>query len=100
MKTMETTEDVSSYGVEKRVERHKSQRSAIVVREKPMADWKKDLQIFEAGRKGLRWSWAGNQMGNVNLMCIRDLAFSNRISSREPCLHRVFPIAPPAESGI
>jgi hypothetical protein len=51
MKTMETTEDVSSYGVEKRVERHKSQRSAIVVREKPMADWKKDLQIFEAGRK-------------------------------------------------
>ena len=51
MKTTETTEEVSSHGVEKRVERHKCQRSAPCAREKPRADWKKDLQICGAGRK-------------------------------------------------
>jgi hypothetical protein len=51
MKTMETTEAVSSDGMEKRVKRHKSQRSAPCAREKPGTDWKKTLQIYGAGRK-------------------------------------------------
>jgi hypothetical protein len=51
VKTPETTEEVSSHGVEKRAERHKSQRSAPFAGEKPMSDWKKDLQICGAGRK-------------------------------------------------
>src|ERR1035437_7639495 len=51
MKTMETTEEVSSRGVEKRAERHKCQRSAPFAREKPRVDGKKDLQIYGAGRK-------------------------------------------------
>jgi hypothetical protein len=51
MKTMETTEEVSSHGVEKRVKRRKCQRSAPFVREKPRMDWKKDLRIFGVGGK-------------------------------------------------
>jgi len=51
MKTMETTEEVSSDGMEKRVERRKSQRSAPVVRKKLRMDWEKGLQICGAGRK-------------------------------------------------
>src|SRR5271155_2810696 len=51
MKTMATTEAVSSVGMEKRVERHICQRSAPVIREKPMVDWKMDLQYCGTGRK-------------------------------------------------
>jgi hypothetical protein len=51
MKTTETTERVSSHGVEKRAERHKCQRSDSCAREKPRADWKKDLRTCGAGRK-------------------------------------------------
>jgi hypothetical protein len=43
MKTMETTEEVSSRGVEKHAERHKCQRSAPFAREKPRRYWKKGL---------------------------------------------------------
>ena len=35
--------------------------------EKPRPDWKMDLQPVareENNEKGLRWSWARNQMGN------------------------------------
>src|ERR1035437_6104091 len=51
MKTPATTEEVSSRGVEKRVERRKCQRIAPFAREKPRVDGKKDLQICGAGRK-------------------------------------------------
>jgi hypothetical protein len=51
MKTMETMEAVSSDGMEKRVKRHKSQRSAPCAREKPGTDWKMTLQIVGAGRR-------------------------------------------------
>jgi hypothetical protein len=51
MKTMETTEEVSSDGMEKRVERRKCQRIAPFAREKPRVDGKKDLQICGGGRK-------------------------------------------------
>jgi hypothetical protein len=40
MKTTETTEEDSSDGIEKRVERRKYQRSAPFAGEKPGADWK------------------------------------------------------------
>ena len=46
---METTEEVSSDGMEKRVERRQGQRSAPFAREKPRVDWKKDLQVCGAG---------------------------------------------------
>jgi hypothetical protein len=51
MKTTETTEEVSSDGMEKRVKRHKSQRSAPIAGEKPRVDWKMDLQNCGEGRK-------------------------------------------------
>jgi hypothetical protein len=51
VKTSATTEEVSSRGVEKRVKRHKCQRSAPFAGEKPMADWKNSLQSRRAGRK-------------------------------------------------
>jgi hypothetical protein len=63
MKTTETTEEVSSHGVEKHVERHKCQRSAPFAREKPRADWKrtcKSVEREENREKGLRKSWANN----------------------------------------
>jgi hypothetical protein len=46
MITMETTEEVSSRGVEKCAERHKWQRSAPFAREKPWVAWKKGLVIL------------------------------------------------------
>ena len=71
MKTMETTEEVSSHRVEKRVKRRNWQQIAPCAREKPRADWKKDLQICgeqeENHEKGPRRSWARNQMGNPSL---------------------------------
>jgi len=51
VKTPETTEEPSSHGVEKRAERHISQRSAPFAGEKPMTDWKKDAQICGVGIK-------------------------------------------------
>jgi hypothetical protein len=44
VKTPETTEDMFSYGVEKRAERHESQRSALFAGEKAMADWKRNCK--------------------------------------------------------
>jgi hypothetical protein len=54
VKTPETTEEVSSHGVEKRAERHKCQRRAPFAREKLKADWENGLQICGAGRKSRR----------------------------------------------
>jgi hypothetical protein len=51
MKTMETTEEVSSHRVEKRVKRRNWQQIDPFAREKPRVDGKKDLQICGAGRK-------------------------------------------------
>src|ERR1035437_2222400 len=49
--------------------RIKRTRCAPIAREKPKSDWKRNLQIFGAGRKSgkhsHRSSWARNQMGNV-----------------------------------
>jgi len=84
VKTPETTEEVSSDGVEKRAERHKSQRSAPFAGEKPMADWKKDLQICGTGgksRKAPRRSWARNHMGNVSSYQLRAPLKPNEVSS-------------------
>jgi hypothetical protein len=47
-----------------RVERRKSQRSALFAEEKLIVDWKKGLQPCGAGRKSQR-SLANNQMGNI-----------------------------------
>jgi hypothetical protein len=43
MKTMETTEEVSSDGMEKPVERPNWRQIAPCAREKPEVDWKKSL---------------------------------------------------------
>jgi hypothetical protein len=51
MKTMETTEEVSSHRVEKRVERRTWQQIDPCAREKPRVDLKKGLQIYGAGRE-------------------------------------------------
>ena len=51
MKTVETTEEVSSDGMEKCVERRNWRQIAPCAREKPGTDWKKTLQIYGAGRK-------------------------------------------------
>jgi hypothetical protein len=51
MKTTETTVEVSSHGVKKRVKRRKSQLNTPCVREKSRADWKKALQICGVGRE-------------------------------------------------
>jgi hypothetical protein len=51
MKTMETTEEVSLRGVEKRAERTKFKRSTPFGGEKRRAAGKKDLQIYGAGIK-------------------------------------------------
>ncbi len=70
MQTPETTEETSSHGEEKRVEKRKWQRSAPCAGEKSRADWKKgckSLEQEENHEKGPRWSWTRNPMGNVNL---------------------------------
>ncbi len=51
MKTMETTEEMFSDGMEKRVQRRKSHRSASCATEKPKTDWINDLPICCEGRK-------------------------------------------------
>jgi hypothetical protein len=55
VKTPETTGEVSSHGVEKRVEWPKFQRRAPFAREKRRADWGRDLPICEAGRNARKW---------------------------------------------
>jgi hypothetical protein len=72
MKTMETTEEMSSVGMEKRVERRNWRQIAPCAKEKPIADLKNVLanlwsrkRITKNHQKGPRWSWARNQMGNV-----------------------------------
>jgi Regulator of chromosome condensation (RCC1) repeat len=49
--TPETTEQVSSHGVEKRFEGHQCQRIAPFAREQRTADWKNGLQTYGAGRE-------------------------------------------------
>jgi hypothetical protein len=51
MKTIETTEEVSSDGMEKCVERRNWRQIVTCAREKTRVDWKKSLQICGAGRK-------------------------------------------------
>jgi hypothetical protein len=57
--------------VEKHGKRRKWQRSVPRAREKPGADWEKDLQTCREGtesrhERGPRWSWTRNQTGNSN----------------------------------
>ena len=59
VKTPETTEEVSSRGVEKRAERHKCQRNASFAREKPRADWKIRLANRWRGKKITKKAPAG-----------------------------------------
>ena len=49
MKTMETTEEVSLHGVEKRGERSKKHRKTPSGREKPKTNWQNGLQICGEG---------------------------------------------------
>jgi hypothetical protein len=69
VKTMETTEAVSSDGLEKRLKRHHWRQIAPGAREKPRDARKKVLanrwsrkRITKNHQKGPRWSWARNQM--------------------------------------
>jgi hypothetical protein len=59
MKTMETTEEVPSDGMEKRVERRKWRQIAPCAREKPMADWEKALANPWSRKKITKKSHAG-----------------------------------------
>ena len=56
MKTIETTEEVSSDGMEKCVERRNWRQIVTCAREKTRVDWKKSLQICGAGRKSRKSS--------------------------------------------
>jgi hypothetical protein len=51
MKTMESTEEVSSHRVEKRVKRHKSQRSATLCQRKTGGELKKRLADPWSGKR-------------------------------------------------
>jgi len=51
MKTMETTEEMSSDGMEKRVERRNWRQIAPCARKKPVADLKKVLVNPQTGRE-------------------------------------------------
>ena len=67
MKTMETTEAVSSDDPEKRVKRLKYQRSTLVVRGKRRVDHNgacKTVEQEENQENTPRCSWARNHMGN------------------------------------
>ena len=72
MKTMETTEAVSSDGMEKCVERRNWRQIASCAREKPRDANKKVLanlwsrqRITKNHQKGPRWSWVRSYMGDV-----------------------------------
>jgi hypothetical protein len=51
VKTPETTEEVFSHPGENGRWSTKSRRNPLLCRKKPRADWQRDLQIYEAGRK-------------------------------------------------
>ncbi len=73
MKTTETTEEVSSHRVEKRVERRNWRQIATFAREEPTGTRKKpckSVEWEENHEKGPRWSWARNHMGNPSLCLI------------------------------
>jgi hypothetical protein len=59
MKTIETTEEVSSDGMKKRVERRNWRRSTPNAGQKPRADWKKDLQNLWSRKKITKNTHAG-----------------------------------------
>jgi hypothetical protein len=59
MKTMETTEEMSSVGMEKRVERRNWRQIDPCAREKPMADWKKVLANLGSGKRITKKAYAG-----------------------------------------
>jgi hypothetical protein len=72
VKTTETTEEVSSHGVEKRVERRKSHRNTPCAGENRGRTGKKTqnnpwkpVEQEENRENGPRGSWARNHMGNV-----------------------------------
>jgi hypothetical protein len=56
---METTEEVSSDGIEKRVERRKSRRSAPCASEKRRKDWGKRLANLWGRKKSTKKAHAG-----------------------------------------
>jgi hypothetical protein len=51
IKTMATTEEVSSHPGETKLWSPKCRRNTSSAGKKPLADCKKELQIYEAGRK-------------------------------------------------
>jgi hypothetical protein len=56
---METTEEVSSNGMEKCVERHEWRQIGPFASEKPMADWKKVLAILWSRKRITKKAHAG-----------------------------------------
>jgi hypothetical protein len=73
MKTMETTEEVSSRGLEKRVKMRNWQRITPFAKEnrggleKGLANLWSRQKIAKNHPKDPRWSWVRNHMGNVTL---------------------------------
>jgi hypothetical protein len=75
VKPTETTEEVSSHGVEKRVKRRESHRNTPGARENRWRTGKTtekssctSVEQDENHEKGPRWSWARNHMGNPSLI--------------------------------
>jgi hypothetical protein len=67
MKTMETTEEVSSDGIEKRAERRNWRKTPPGHRKNEARTENltcKSVEQVEDHEKCLRWSWARNHIGN------------------------------------
>ncbi|MGB8368794.1 MAG: hypothetical protein ACLPYZ_03105 [Limisphaerales bacterium] len=87
MKTMETTEEVSSDGMEKRVERHNWRQIGPCAREKPMADLKKVLANPWSRKKITKKAHAGRgqeakwEMSNENeiILLLQDTSIADCI---------------------
>jgi hypothetical protein len=70
MKTMETTEAVSSHSGETGLESQKNIETPPVPEKNPRRTEKrtcKSVEQEENHEKGLRWSWTRNHMGNPSL---------------------------------
>lgn len=65
MKTKATTEEVSSYGAEKRAERRNWQQIAPCAREKPRADWKKGLPNLWSRKKITKKAYANRGLETI-----------------------------------
>jgi hypothetical protein len=68
---METTEEVSSDDMEKRVERCDWRQIAPCVREKPMADWKKELANLGSRQRITRKAHAGHGLETIWEMSVK-----------------------------